>query len=304
MKIAITGASGFIGRRLMKLLAARGHRLHVLSRHAGTNLPAGVQLSVWDPLLGPAPEDALLDADAVLHLAGEPVAQRWTAAAKQRIRDSRVVGTSHLVAALADCSPRPATLVCASAIGYYGSRGDELLSEDSAPGTGFLADVCVGWEREAAKAEALGMRVTRIRTGVVLDPRGGALKPMLAPFRFGLGGPLGGGRQWMSWIHSADLAELFRFALENPVPAVLNGVAPSAVTNTEFTRALATALHRPAFLPVPKLALRLLFGEMAELLLASQRVAPAAATAAGFQFQHPQLPEALGDLLTRTNPPA
>ncbi|MGA3261421.1 MAG: TIGR01777 family oxidoreductase, partial [Bryobacteraceae bacterium] len=278
MKIAITGASGFIGRRLMKLLAARGHRLHVLSRHAGTNLPAGVQLSVWDPLLGPAPEDALLDADAVLHLAGEPVAQRWTAAAKQRIRDSRVVGTSHLVAALADCSPRPAVLVCASAIGYYGSRGDELLSEDSAPGTGFLADVCVGWEREAAKAE-------------------GALKPMLAPFRAGLGGPLGGGRQWMSWIHSADLAELFRFALENPVPAVLNGVAPSAVTNTEFTRALATALHRPAFLPVPKLALRLLFGEMADMLLSSQRVAPVAAEAAGFQFQHPQLAEALGDLL-------
>ena len=287
MKIAITGASGFIGRRLMKLLAARGHRLHVLSRHAGTNLPAGVQLSVWDPLLGPAPEDALLDADAVLHLAGEPVAQRWTAAAKQRIRDSRVVGTSHLVAALADCSPRPATLVCASAIGYYGSRGDELLSEDSAPGTGFLADVCVGWEREAAKAEALGMRVTRIRTGVVLDPRGGALKPMLAPFRFGLGGPLGGGRQWMSWIHASDLAEMFRFALENPAPPVLNGVAPGSVTNAEFTRALATALHRPAFLPVPKLALRMLFGEMADMLLASQRVAPVAAEAA----------EALGDLL-------
>ena len=297
MKIAITGASGFIGRRLMKLLAARGHRLHVLSRHAGTNLPAGVQLSVWDPLLGPAPEDALLDADAVLHLAGEPVAQRWTAAAKQRIRDSRVVGTSHLVAALADCSPRPATLVCASAIGYYGSRGDELLTEDSAPGTGFLADVCVGWEREAAKAEALGMRVTRIRTGVVLDPRGGALKPMLAPFRFGLGGPLGGGRQWMSWIHASDLAEMFRFALENPAPPVLNGVAPGSVTNAEFTRALATALHRPAFLPVPKLALRMLFGEMADMLLASQRVAPVAAEAAGFQFQHPQLAEALGDLL-------
>jgi uncharacterized protein (TIGR01777 family) len=297
MKIAITGASGFIGRRLMKLLAARGHRLHVLSRHAGTNLPAGVQLSVWDPLLGPAPEDALLDADAVLHLAGEPVAQRWTAAAKQRIRDSRVVGTSHLVAALADCSPRPATLVCASAIGYYGSRGDELLSEDSAPGTGFLADVCVGWEREAAKAEALGMRVTRIRTGVVLDPRGGALKPMLAPFRFGLGGPLGGGRQWMSWIHASDLAEMFRFALENPAPPVLNGVAPGSVTNAEFTRALATALHRPAFLPVPKLALRMLFGEMADMLLSSQRVTTAAAESAGFQFQHPQLAEALGDLL-------
>jgi len=296
MKIVITGASGFIGRRLMKLLAGRGHRLHVLSRHAGTNLPPGVGLTVWDPL-GPAPEAALCDADAVLHLAGEPVAQRWTAAAKQRIHDSRVIGTRHLVAALANCSPRPAVLVCASAIGYYGSRGDEILNEDSNPGTGFLADVCVAWERETAKAEALGMRVTRIRIGVVLDPRGGALKPMLAPFRLGLGGPLGSGRQWMSWIHASDLAELFRFALENPAPPVLNAVAPGAVTNAEFTRALASALHRPAFLRVPKLALRMLFGEMADVLVSSQRVAPAAAEAAGFQFQHPQLAEALGELL-------
>jgi uncharacterized protein (TIGR01777 family) len=298
MKIAITGASGFIGRRLMKLLASRGHRLHVLSRHAGTDLPSGVGLTVWNPL-GPAPEAPLRDADAVLHLAGEPVAQRWTAAAKQRIHDSRVIGTRHLVAALANCSPRPPVLVCASAIGYYGSRGDEVLNEDSGPGTGFLADVCVAWEREAAKAEALGMRVTRIRIGLVLDPRGGALKPMLAPFRAGLGGPLGGGRQWMSWIHASDLAEIVRFALENPAPPVLNAVAPGAVTNADFTRALASALHRPAFLPVPKLALRMLLGEMADVLLASQRVAPAAAEAAGFQFQHGQLAEALADLLRK-----
>ncbi len=297
MKIAITGASGFIGRRLMKLLAARGHRLHVLSRHAGTNLPAGVGLSVWDSLKGPAPAAALRDAGAVVHLAGEPVAQRWTAAAKQRIYDSRVAGTRNLVAALANCSPRPPVLVCASAIGYYGSRGDEILSENSGPGTGFLADVCVAWEREAAKAEALGVRVTRIRIGLVLDAGGGALKPMLAPFRAGLGGPLGGGRQWMSWIHIADLAEMFRFALEESAPPVVNGVAPGAVTNAEFTRALAAALHRPAFLPVPRLGLRMIFGEMAEMLLASQRVAPAAAEAAGFQFRHPQLKEALADLL-------
>jgi len=232
-----------------------------------------------------------------LHLAGEPVAQRWTAAAKQRIYDSRVVGTRHLVAALASCSPRPPVLVCASAIGYYGSRGDEILSENSGPGTGFLADLCVAWEQEGAKAEALGVRVTRIRIGLVLDAGGGALKPMLAPFRAGLGGPLGGGRQWTSWIHIADLAEMFRFALEGPAPPVVNGVAPGAVTNAEFTRSLAAALHRPAFIPAPKLALRMLFGEMAELLLASQRVAPAAAEAAGFQFQHPELKGALADLL-------
>jgi hypothetical protein len=296
MRIAITGASGLIGRRLLKLLAGRGHRLHVLSRHAGTNLPAGVGLTVWNPL-GPAPEVPLRDVDAVLHLAGEPVAQRWTAAVKQRIHDSRVIGTRHLVAALANCSPRPGVLVCASAIGYYGSRGDEVLNEDAAPGTGFLADVCVAWEGEAAKASGLGVRVTRIRIGLVLDPRGGGLKAMLPPFRWGLGGPLGGGRQWMSWIHASDLAEMFRFALENPAPPVLNGVAPGAVTNAEFTRALAAQLHRPAFLPVPKLALRLLLGEMSDMLLASQRVAPAAAEAAGFEFQHPQLEEALADLL-------
>ncbi len=280
----------------MKLLAARGHRLHVLSRHAGTNLPAGVGLTVWDPL-GPAPEAPLRDADAVLHLAGEPVAQRWTAAAKQRIHDSRVIGTRNLVAALANRSPRPSALVCGSAIGYYGSRGDEILSEDSDPGTGFLADVCVAWEREAAQAEALGMRVTRIRTGLVLDPRGGALKPMLTPFRLGLGGPLGGGGQWMSWIHASDLAEMIRFALENPSPPVLNGVAPGPVTNADFTRALAAALHRPAFFSVPKVALRMLFGEMADMLFASQRVASTAAESAGFRFQHPQLAAALADLL-------
>ncbi len=298
MKIAITGASGFIGRRLMKFLAGRGHRLRALSRHAGTNLPAGVELSVWNPL-GPAPEAALRDADAVVHLAGETVAQRWTAEARQRISDSRVLGTRHLVAALANCSPRPPVLVCASAIGYYGSRGDEMLTEDSGPGAGFLADLCVAWEREAAKAEALGMRVTRIRIGLVLDAGGGALKPMLAPFRAGLGGPLGGGRQWMSWIHASDLAEMICFALERPAPPVMNGVAPGAVTNAAFTRALAAALHRPAFLPVPKPALRILFGEMAEMLFASQRVAPVAAESAGFQFQYPELGTALTDLLRR-----
>jgi len=299
MKIAITGASGFIGRRLMKLLAARGHGLHALSRHAGTNLPAGVELSVWDALSGPVPEAALRGADAVVHLAGEPVAQRWTAAAKQRIRDSRVIGTRHLTDALANCPVRPRALVCASAIGYYGSRGDEILNESSGPGTGFLSDVCVAWEREAIAAEALGVRVTRIRTGLVLDPAGGALKPMLAPFRIGLGGALGGGRQWMSWIHASDLAELICFALESPAPPVLNGVAPGAVTNAEFTRALAAALHRPALFPAPKLALRALFGEMAGMLLASQRVVPAAAEAAGFEFRHPQLPEALASLLRK-----
>lgn len=296
MNVTITGASGFIGRRLLKVLAGAGHSLHVLSRHAGTNLPNGVRLSVWDPAQIP-PRESLEAADAVIHLAGEPVAQRWTADSRRRIRESRVSGTERLVQALSGLPRRPSVLVSASAIGYYGSRGDDLLEESAAPGNGFLPDVCVAWEREAQAAETLGMRVAWIRIGMVLDPRGGALKRMLPPFRLGAGGRLGSGRQWMSWIHLADLAELFRFALEQPVRGALNGVAPEPVRNSEFTRALARAVHRPALFPVPELALHLLFGEMAGVLLESQRVVPRAARAAGFDFRFPQLGPALANLL-------
>lgn len=297
MNVTITGASGFIGRRLLKVLAEAGHSLHVLSRHAGTNFPKGVRLSVWDAAQGSPPRESLETADAVIHLSGEPVAQRWTADARRLIRDSRVTGTQRLVQALSDLPRRPAVLVSASAIGYYGSRGEELLEEAATPGHGFLPGVCVDWEREAQAAEALGVRVAMIRVGLVLDPRGGALKRMLPPFRFGVGGRLGSGRQWMSWIHLADLAELFRFALEQPVRGAINGVAPEPVRNAEFTRELARALHRPALFPVPELALHLLFGEMAGVLLESQRVAPRAATSAGFAFRFPQLGPALADLL-------
>ncbi len=299
MNIAITGASGFIGRRLLKILAKDGHKLHVLSRHAGTNLPNGVRLSVWDAMKGPPPLDALRDATAVIHLAGEPVAQRWTADAKRRIRDSRVLGTRHLVAALEQLPQRAEVLLSASAIGYYGSRGDEILTEDSPPGAGFLSEVCAAWEKEAAAAEALGVRVTRLRVGMVLDPRGGALQRMLPPFRLGLGGKLGSGSQWTSWIHLEDLAALFRFALDRPAGAVLNAVAPNPVTNSHFTRELSAALRRPAIFPVPALALRAIFGDMAEVLLASQRVVPQAAQAAGFQFRFPQLAGALANLLRK-----
>jgi len=278
MNISISGASGFIGRHLMKSLAQAGHSLRALSRHA-------------------PPAESLREADAIIHLAGEPVAQRWTAAAKQRILDSRVVGTRNLVEALAALPRRPEALICASAIGYYGSRGDEILTESSAPGSGFLPEVCVAWEREAQAAEAFGMRVVRVRTGIVLDSNGGALVRMLPPFRMGLGGRLGSGRQWMSWIHLEDLAALFQFAVESQVRGPLNAVAPNAVTNSEFTRELARALRRPAVFPVPGFALRLLFGEMADVLLASQRVAPAAAEAAGFHFRFPQLAPALASLL-------
>ena len=279
MNIVISGASGFIGQHLLKSLAQAGHAMRALSRHA--------------------PAESLREADVIIHLAGEPVAQRWTAAAKQRIRDSRVVGTRNLVETLASLPRRPEVLICASAIGYYGSRGDEILTESSAPGSGFLPEVCVAWEREAQAAEAFGIRVVRVRIGVVLAAGGGALVRMLPPFRMGVGGRLGSGRQWMSWIHLEDLAALFQFAVESQVRGPLNAVAPHPATNSDFTRELARVLRRPAVFPVPEFALRLLFGEMADVLLASQRVMPAAAEAAGFHFHFPQLAQALEGLFHR-----
>ena len=300
MKIAITGASGFIGRRLMKLLAARGHRLRVLSRHAGTNLPAGVELSVWDPLLGLAPEAALRDADAVLHLAGEPVAQRWTAAAKQRIYDSRVIGTRHLVSALENCSPRPPALVCASAIGLYGSRGDELLREESPAGQGFLAEVCREWEDASRIAAEAGIRTVNIRIGLVLSAKGGALANMLMPFKLGLGGRIGSGQQWWSWIHVDDIVGGIHHAMRTEsLSGPVNLVAPNPVRNAEFTKVLASVLGRPAFFPVPEFALRLAFGKTAaeELLLASQRVEPGKLGASGYTFRFRELRQALENLV-------
>jgi uncharacterized protein (TIGR01777 family) len=297
MKITLTGGSGFIGRRLMKTLAAGGHTVHILSRHAGTNLPPGVKLSVWDALKGEPPADALDGADAVINLAGEPVAQKWNAAAKQKIRDSRIVGTQRLIQGLSTISHRPAALISASAIGIYGSRGDEVLTETSPPGTGFLSEVCQEWEKEADMAESLGMRVAKIRIGIALDKNGGALAKMLPAFRNFVGGRLASGKQWMSWIHLQDLGALFKYAVENPVRGVLNGTAPNPVTNAEFTEKLAVTLHRPAMFPVPAMALKVIFGEMSEVLVEGQRVLPKAAQAAGFQFQYPELGPALANLL-------
>jgi uncharacterized protein (TIGR01777 family) len=297
VKITISGASGLIGRRLLKSLAAEGHSLHVLSRHAGTNLPGGVKLSSWDPARAEPPSDSLRDADAVIHLAGEPVAQRWNDDVKRRIRESRVAGTSNLVQALAKLPTRPKTLVCASAVGYYGSRGDETLTESSAPGSDYLAGVCQAWEKAAQDAESLGMRVVRVRTGLVLDARAGALPRMLPPFKLGIGGKIASGRQWTSWIHIEDLAGIFHLALTAPVQGPVNGVSPNPVTNADFTRALASAVKRPAIFPVPAIGLRLLFGEMAEVLLASQRALPKAAEAAGYRFRFSNVGAALADLL-------
>ncbi len=297
MTIAITGGSGFIGRRLMKALAGSNHTLRVLSRHAGTNLPPGVQLFVWDAMKGQPPEESLEGVDAVVHLAGEPIAQRWNDEVKQKIRDSRVVGTRNLVQALSTVRQRPGVLVCGSAIGYYGSRGEEILTESSAPGDGFMADVCVAWEKEADLAESLGIRLVKLRTGMVLGMNGGALAKMLPPFKAGMGGKLGHGDQWMGWVHLDDLVGLIQHAIENSIRGPVNGTAPNPVTNADFTKALAHELGRPAVVPMPAFSLKFMFGEMSEVMLASQRVLPKAAEAAGYQFRFPALEPALANIL-------
>lgn len=233
--------------------------------------------------------------DAVIHLAGEPVSQRWTARVRERIKTSRVEGTRAVVDALRANPPK--VLISASAIGYYGSRGGEILTESSTSSGDFLGDVSVEWEREAYAARQFGVRVITPRISVVLGRDGGALARMLPPFRLGVGGRIGTGAQWMSWIHIDDLANLIAFALENKVSGPMNASSPNPVTNVQFTRELARALHRPAIFPIPILALKMLFGEMAEVIVASARVLPEAALRAGFQFRFPELGAALDDLL-------
>lgn len=252
----------------------------------------------WDAPREPAPAHALAGRDAVVNLAGEPIDQRWTSAARRAIRDSRVAGTRNLVAGLRECEPRPRTLASASGVNYYGPRGEEPLDEDAPPGDGFLAEVCVAWEEQAAQASALGVRVARLRTGVVLAPGGGALQRMVLPFRLGLGGPVAGGRQYMSWIHIDDHVAMLLAALEDErFSGAVNATAPQPVSNREFARTLARVLRRPALLPVPRLALRGALGEMSEVLTTGQRALPAKALVAGFEFRHPTLDGALRSVL-------
>lgn len=293
MDYLITGASGFIGRKLVERLLGAGNEVNYLGRRRSSTLDSRAAFHRWDAGQVP-PLDSVPTIDALVHLMGEPVAQRWTPEVKKRIRESRIDATRQLVASLSQLRHKPSVLVSASAVGYYGDRGDEVLTERSAPGDDFLAQACVEWEREALRARELGVRVVLIRIATVLGRGGGALEKMLPPFRFGIGGRFGNGRQWMPWIHADDLAQLLVFAAENgAVEGPLNGSAPQPVTNAEFTRAMAAAVHRPAIFSIPKFALKLALGEMAEFAFKSMRVVPEATERAGFRFQYTEVEAAL-----------
>jgi uncharacterized protein len=301
MNVTLTGATGLIGTKLVRALRDHGDIVTVLSRSPEkAQASLGVEAVAWDPLAGPAPEEALRGRDAVVHLAGEPVAQRWSDDVKRRILESREVGTRNLVASLRQIRPAdgPKVLVSSSAVGYYGKHGDERLPESSPAGDDFLAGVCVAWEREADAAVEPGRRVVKIRTGVVLDADGGALKTMLPPFKLGVGGPVAGGDQYLPWIHVDDLVNLYLHAITDASwSGAYNGAAPEPVTNKAFSKALGRALHRPAIAPVPAFAIRLLYGDMAEIVTEGQRAVPEHALSAGFTYKYPELDAALADAL-------
>jgi len=302
MRALVTGATGFVGRRLLAKLQQPVVLSRDASRAAKQLEKFNVRAFEWNPQEEPPPAAAFEGVDCIFHLAGDPVAEgRWTAKKKARIRDSRVTGTRYLVAALGGLSTRPKTLISASAVGYYGSRGDEEVDERSPPGHDFLADVCIAWEKEAVAARELGLRVVPVRVGIVLGEKGGALAKMLTPFSLGLGSPLGSGNQYMPWIHIDDLVEEMLFAAREPsLNGPLNGTAPHPVTNREFTKTLGRVLGRPTFMPaVPPIALKLLIGDFGEVLLTSQRALPRAALAAGFAFRFAELEPALREVLHR-----
>jgi hypothetical protein len=291
MRVLLTGGTGFVGGPVAKALRAAGHDVTIVSRQPGF-VPA--KAIPWGRI-----REGVADSDAIVNLAGESVADgRWTAARKAEILASRVEATRAIVDAMAAASTRPKVLVNASATGFYGDRGDEELDETAAPGTDFLAGVCQAWEAEALRAQALDVRVAMLRIGVVLGGDGGALGRMIIPFRLGLGGVLGSGRQWMSWVHRDDVVGIVMAALENAAcSGPINVTSPVPVRNRDFTKAMARAVSRPAIFPVPGFALRLAVGEMADLLLGSQRVLPVAAEAAGYRFKYPGIAGALAAAL-------
>ncbi len=293
MQLALTGATGFVGRHVIRLAVRRGYEVVAFTRDPSHAVHDCIETR---PFPTDAPPD-LSGCRAVIHLAGENVAGLWTRGKVQRIRDSRVLGTRRITEAIRAASQPPEVFVSASAIGFYGDCGEEEITEDHPSGEGFLADTCRAWEAEARAAEPI-CRTVRARFGLVLGRRGGALRPLLPLFRLGLGGRLGSGSQWMSWIHAEDLASLLFFAVENlAVRGALNATAPWPVRNAEFTATLARSLHRPAFFAVPAFALRLLLRGFSRELLDSKRVLPAVATAQDFGFRFPQLAPALADIV-------
>lgn len=300
MRVLVTGATGFIGSLVCARLAERGHHPVVLSRDpesARRKLRGVAAAYAWEATEGPPPAEAAEDLDAVVHLAGTSVVGRWNEQHRRSIHDSRVEGTRNLVAALARAATPPRVMVSASAIGYYGDRGEAALDEESPPGDDFLATVCKGWEAAAREAEQLGTHVVRLRFGIVLGDTGGALDQMLLPAKLGLGGPLGSGRQWWSWVHVDDVLALIEHGLEQDVSVVLNATSPAPVRQRDFARTLGDVLHRPAFLPAPAFALKLLLGGFAAELLGSKRVLPESTVATGYGFRFPELEGALVDLL-------
>ncbi|MBP6823354.1 MAG: TIGR01777 family oxidoreductase [Acidobacteria bacterium] len=298
MKILVTGATGFIGQALCKVLAKEGHEFNVLSRRPESVALPNSKAFRWDTEAETPPAESWDGVEAIIHLAGEPVAgKRWTEEQKRRIRDSRVIGTRNLVAGMKKAAKAPKVFVSGSAVGFYGNRGDEKVDEHSAPGTGFFPDICTAWEHEAQAASSLGTRVVFTRIGVVLGD-GGMLEKILLPFKLGVGGRLGSGNQWFPWIHLDDMVGLIRHALFNDqVSGPINGVAPNSATNAEFTEALGNALNRPTIFPVPEFALRIAMGEMANAALDSQRVIPTVALESGYQFRYPTLQPALDSIL-------
>lgn len=303
MRALITGATGFVGSRFVAAI----DEPVVLSRspeRARDRLGDKVRSLHWDPSAGPPPAEAFEGVELVVHLAGEPIAEgRWNAEKKRRIRDSRVIGTRHLVEGMKGLSQPPRLLYSASAVGYYGSRGEEKLDESAPPGSDFLAEVCAAWEREAQAATALGVRVVNPRIGLVLGEGGGALEKMLPLFKFGLGGRLGKGLQWMSWVHVDDLVGLAMFALQDEsLSGPVNAVSPEPVRNRDFTQTLGLILRRPTVLPAPAVCLRMGLGEFADVLLASQRVIPKVALEHGYEFRFPTLEAALRDAIEGRTP--
>jgi uncharacterized protein (TIGR01777 family) len=305
MRIIVSGGTGFIGRPLVKALLENGHNVTVLSRNAASArplLPSSAACINWNPRSAGIWTQVFKEADAVINLAGEPIAERrWTVARKRLIWDSRVSATRGIVEALRSHATKPCVLVSASGIGYYGASDDRLLDEGAARGTGFLADLCLEWEAAAMRAAEFGTRVVVVRTGMVLEGDGGALAKMLFPFRLFAGGPIMPGNQWVSWIHRRDHIGLIQWALTTPMVAgPINAVAPEPVTMKTFCEILGRVLHRPSWLPVPRLALNILLGELGTILTTGQRVIPAKAMAEGYTFQYSTLESALKAILTGT----